>query len=164
LVLGLDLGLKPDLSITVPTNPVSAAPPTWLKSELPASQIQLTDPAPAAPQIHPSVMQFNPVLQPTIPAVGAFQQPVPVPAVGAFQPVPAPAPVQYQAPPAVAFSNPVLEQTLSVHNDLMRQMSDFERQQQEQFHRDLEEQRRILDAKQREYRVRIVLDWNKKTP
>jgi len=35
----------------------------------------------------------------------------------------------------------------------MRQMGEFERQQQEQFQRDMEEQRRILEAKQREYKV-----------
>ena len=82
----------------------------------------------------------------------SYLQPAPV-----IAPVPDPtAQFTYQPPPAIVFyPNPALDQTMSLHHDLMKQMSDFERQQQEQFQRDLEEQRRILEAKQRDYRVRI---------
>ena len=39
-------------------------------------------------------------------------------------------------------------------HDQTRKMQDFERQQQEQFQKDMEDQRRILELKQQEYKVR----------
>jgi hypothetical protein len=52
-------------------------------------------------------------------------------------------------------SNPVLEKSLSMHNEILNQMTQFERTQQEQFERDLEEQRKILQLKQQEYKASL---------
>lgn len=55
----------------------------------------------------------------------------------------------------IHLNNPSLEKSLSMHNEILRQMTQFERTQQLQFEKDLEEQRKILEAKQLEYRVRF---------
>ena len=139
----------------------------------PAPSLSQTNPAfqfanPAFPSINPSFPQVNPSfpqVNPSYPRVNpAFSQVNPtfnqaIPNYSQVTPNVNPPPmvqVPYQAPPTIVYSNPTLDQSMSVHNELMRQMGDFERQQQEQFQRDLEDQRRILEAKQREYKVLII--------
>lgn len=138
LNLGLDPVVpKPELSLPLPVNPV------------PAAQTNLANPAsnpiiPAFNPVSPGIAHLHPVgLPPVQPAPSYIQPQV--------------QPISYQTTPTLAFSNPVLDQSLSLHNDLMRQMTEFERQQQEQFQRDLEEQRGLLEGKQREYRVSTTL-------
>ena len=123
------------------------AQPNWLKNENQPLSAQTNEFAPAPSLANPQLPIYNPAVQP-VPAT-SYLQPAPV-----IVPVPT-AQFTYQPPPAIVYPNPALDQTMSLHHDLMKQMSDFERQQQEQFQRDLEEQRRILEAKQRDYRVRI---------
>ena len=133
----------------MPTNPVPAAQPNWLKNDNLPNPLQISELAPPPSLANPQLPVYNPAVQ-TIPSV-SYVQPA---TVIAPAPVPAPAAqISYQPPPTIVYPNPVLDQTISLHHDLMKQMSDFERQQQEQFQRDLEEQRRILEAKQREYKV-----------
>jgi hypothetical protein len=157
--------LNPALQVS---SPGLAQPAPSLSQTNPA--FQLANPAfpsinPSFPQVNPSFPQVNssfPQVNPSYPQVNpVFSQVNPtfnqaIPNYSQVTPNVNPPPmvqVPYQAPPTIVYSNPALDQSMSVHNELMRQMGDFERQQQEQFQRDLEDQRRILEAKQREYKV-----------
>ena len=54
---------------------------------------------------------------------------------------------------------PVNQQLLDMHQAQMKQMADLQASQQDQFQRDLEEQRRLLEQKQSEHKA--VLDQQK---
>ena len=67
-----------------------------------------------------------------------------------------------QQNPTTNVTDPTLGSEITSHvmtnnnkllEEQLRQMRNFERQQQEQFQQDMQDQRRILEVKQREYRV-----------
>ena len=162
---------------------MNVAQPDWLGQQTMSSQLPinavvnpinpLANPTlsqnPSAIGVNPSFQQFNPVpaqvntsFQQYNPAPShvnpSFQQQNPMPAqvnqnFSQINPVYTQAnPVQ--SIPSIVYPNPVMDQSQAVHNDMLRQMSEFERQQQQQFQRDMDDQRRILESKQREYKVR----------
>ena len=147
----------PNNPVVNPVNPLANQTLSQNQSAVGVNpSFQQFNPVPA--QVNPSFQQYNPALSQVNPS---FQQQNPMPAqvnqiFSQINPVYTQAnPVQ--SIPSIVYPNPVMDQSLAVHNDMLRQMSEFERQQQEQFQRDMDDQRRILESKQREYKVKQIV-------
>ena len=119
------LSFKPEVNPIV-ANTVNVAQPDWMTS---SGLSQQTNPSfQQASSILPQVTQTVAPVNPIFPQVNPIYQPQANPSYqqqpnpNFIQAIPQSQPVAYQAqpvPPVVVYSNPVLDQSLSVHNDLV---------------------------------------------